>query len=66
MREVIEALGGLGTARGSCLWHVIGLEWSISRRATQELGHNRHVATGVLIATLSLLDALYSGRRSAA
>jgi hypothetical protein len=32
----------------------------------QELGGDRHVATGVLIATLSLPDALYAGRRSVA
>ena len=38
----------------------------LSRWATQELGHDRRVAHGVLIATLSLLDTLYAGRRSAA
>jgi hypothetical protein len=64
--ETLTALGGVGRAPGSAAWDIIGLEWSVSRWATQELGHDRHVATGVLIATLCLLDALYSGRRSAA
>jgi hypothetical protein len=66
VQVMIGALGGIGRAPGSCAWHVIGLEWSVRRWAREWLGVNNPEATGVLIATCSLLDAIYSGRRSAA
>jgi hypothetical protein len=65
VQETIGALGGISRAPGSCAWHVIGLEWSVRRWAREWLGVNNPEATGVLIATCSLLDAIYSGRRSA-
>jgi hypothetical protein len=64
--ETMAALGGVKAPPGSCMWHVVGLERSISRWATQVLGFNRHTATAVLIATLAFLNTLYAGRRSAA
>jgi hypothetical protein len=66
VHEALTALGGVGRAPGSCAWQVIGLEWTISRWSTQELGRGQEIAKGVLIATLVFLDVLYAGRRSAA
>jgi hypothetical protein len=51
---------------GSCLWHVIGLEWPVARWAVEKFGRDRSEARGVLIATLAMLDAHHSGRRPAA
>jgi hypothetical protein len=62
----IGALGGISRAPGSCAWHVIGLEWSVRRWARERPGIAPATAVGVLVATVSLLDAIYSGRRSAA
>jgi hypothetical protein len=45
---------------------VIGLEWSVRRWAREQLGVAPATAIGVLIATVAMLDAIYSDRRSAA
>jgi hypothetical protein len=66
VQETIGALGGISRAPDSCAWHVIGLEWSVRRWARERPGIAPATAVGVLVATVAMLDALYSGRRAAA
>ena len=60
--QTITALGGLRSAPGSCLWHVVGLEETIRHWAMlQEWRRKRldvETASGILIATLGMLEAL--------
>jgi hypothetical protein len=59
--RALQAVGGIGSPAGSCLWHVIGWErplkeWAIARgwswrRVSQES------ASGILIAALGVLEA---------
>ena len=58
--RAIVAAGGLASAGGSCLWHVVGLETSLKgwafeqgwsgRRVTQE------IASGILVGALGVLE----------
>jgi len=66
VQATIAGLGGISRTVGSCAWHVIGLEWSVRRWARERHGIAPTTAVGVLIATVAMLDAIYSGRRSAA
>ncbi len=56
-------VGGIGSAGGSCLWHVIGLESSLKKWATEQGWRVRRVseeaASGILIGALSALEAHY-------
>jgi hypothetical protein len=67
--RAICAVGGLASAGGACLWHVVGLEVSLKRWA-QEQGWNgrmvsQEAATGILICALGALEAHYDdGRRA--
>jgi len=66
--RAICACGGLASAGGACLWHVVGMgrslkEWALEqgwagRRLSQE------AASGVLVAALGALAAHYNGPRS--
>lgn len=55
----LDALGGHGSAAGSCAWHVLGLEMSIREWAQRQGWAARPVsppqAQGMLVATLSVL-----------
>jgi hypothetical protein len=63
--RAVCACGGLASAGGSVLWHVLGLErtlkdWALEqgwagRRCSQE------TASGMLVAALGVLEAHYSG-----
>jgi hypothetical protein len=63
--DAIEELGGQGCLVASCLWHVIGLEWSVRRWSREQAGIAHPAAAGILIAALVILAAK-DGRRSAA
>jgi hypothetical protein len=62
----VQAVGGIASPAGSCLWHVLGWqasikEWAVEqgwsgRRVTQE------VAAGILIAALGALETHFSAR----
>jgi hypothetical protein len=68
-RDVIEtlaALGGTGRLPGSCLYHIIALEWSIKRWSMEQAGLDQECCRGILIASLCVLEAHLAGRRSAA
>ncbi len=59
--KTVLSVGGLTSAGGSCLWHVIGLEQSIKEWATEQGWSGRRVsqeaASGILIAALGVLAA---------
>ena len=54
--RAILAVGGLGSAGGSCLWHVLGWERSLKEWALEQGWRGRRVsqeaASGILIAAL--------------
>lgn len=59
----ICALGGLMSPAGGCAWHVLGGDETLEEWAIRERWGgrpiNRHVATGILIGALSVLQLHY-------
>jgi Domain of unknown function (DUF6456) len=64
--RAIQAVGGLGSPAGSCLWHVVGWERSLKEWAIEQGWSGRRVsqetASGILIAALGALEAHFGGR----
>ncbi|QLH40820.1 MAG: hypothetical protein HWD60_20405 [Defluviicoccus sp.] len=64
MSSALDALGGLGSPAGSCVWHVVGLQRSIREWAMRQGWGGRPVnekhAQGILIAALGVLAGHYS------
>jgi len=64
----LDALGGLGSPAGSCVWHVVGLQRSIREWAMRQGWGGRPIgekpAQGVLIAALGVLARHYGYARS--
>src|SRR5512132_2202412 len=60
VHESLEALGGLSSPAGSCVWHVIGLQRSVREWAIRQGWRGRLVrqeeAQGILIAALGMLS----------
>jgi len=58
------AVGGLGSAGGSCVWHVIGWQQSLKEWALEQGWNGRRVsqeaASGILIASLGTLEAHFA------
>lgn len=65
--RAILAVGGLGSAGGSCLWHVLGWERSLKEWALEQGWRGRRVsqeaAAGILIAALGALEAHFTTAR---
>jgi len=61
--EALDALGGLGSPAGSCVWHVVGLQRSILEWAMRQGWDGRPVrgdqAQGILVAALGVLVGHY-------
>ncbi len=61
--EALDALGGLGSPAGSCVWHVVGLQRSIREWAMRQGWGGRPVrveqAQGILVAALGVLVGWY-------
>ncbi len=61
--EALDALGGLGTPAGSCVWHVVGLQRSVREWAMRQGWGGRPInekhAQGILIAALGMLAPHY-------
>ena len=61
VHRAMDVLGGINSPAGSCVWHVVGLEYSISQWATRQGWGGRLVrcesARGILIAGLGILSA---------
>ncbi len=59
LAAALDALGGYGSAAGSCAWHVLGLETSVREWGMRQGWCGRPVpppqAQGMLVATLSVL-----------
>jgi hypothetical protein len=57
--ETLMSVGGLGSAGGSCLWHVLGWQQSLKEWASQQGWSGRRVsqeaASGILIGALGVL-----------
>jgi hypothetical protein len=62
--EAIQAVGGIGSPAGSCLWHVLGWERSLKEWALERGWSGRHVsqeaASGILVAALGALEAHFT------
>ena len=66
--NAMNHLGGLSTPAGSIVWHVVGMEatlrdWSLRQVWGAGRTLRQEVATGILIAALSVLHGYYSHRR---
>ncbi len=66
--KALDALGGLGSPAGSCVWHVVGLQRSIREWAMRQGWGGRPVrveqAQGILVAALGVLAGWYGYERS--
>ena len=61
VHEALEALGGISSPAGSCVWHVVGLQRSVREWAMRQGWGGRLVrqeqAQGILVAALGMLAA---------
>ena len=66
--RAIQAVGGIGSPAGSCLWHVVGWERSVKEWALEQGWSGRRVsqeaASGILVAALGALEAHFRGARA--
>src|SRR5512147_2644575 len=64
----LDALGGLGSPAGGCIWHVVGLQRSIREWAMRQGWGGRPVrieqAQGILVAALGMLAGYYGYARA--
>ncbi len=65
--RAIQAVGGIASPAGSCLWHVLGWERSLKEWALERGWSGRRVsqeaASGILVAALGALEAHFSASR---
>jgi hypothetical protein len=58
------AVGGLGSAGGSCIWHVVGWQQTLKEWALEQGWNGRRVsqeaASGILIASLGTLEPYFA------
>jgi hypothetical protein len=61
--SALDALGGLGSPAGSCVWHVVGLQRSIREWAMRQGWGGKPVrveqAQGIVVAALGMLSRYY-------
>jgi hypothetical protein len=61
VHKALQALGGLSSPAGSCVWHVVGLQRSVREWAMRQGWGGRPVrqehAQGILVAALGMLAA---------
>jgi Domain of unknown function (DUF6456) len=61
VHRALEALGGIASPAGSCVWHVVGLQRSVREWAMRQGWGGRPVrqeqAQGILVAALGMLAA---------
>lgn len=57
----LKALGGFSAPAGSCVWHVVGCEWTLKDWALRQGWNGRplspEAASGILIGSLGVLQA---------
>ena len=60
VHKALEALGGISSPAGSCVWHVVGLQRSVREWAIRQGWGGRAVrqeqAQGILVAALGMLE----------
>ena len=65
--RAIQAVGGIASPAGSCLWHVLGWERSLKEWALEQGWSGRRVsqeaASGILVAALGALEAHFGTPR---
>jgi hypothetical protein len=65
VHEAMQALGGISSPAGSCVWHVLGLQRSMREWAIKQGWGGRPVrqeqAQGILIAALGVLAGEFGG-----
>jgi hypothetical protein len=65
VHEVLQALGGISSPAGSCVWHVVGLQRSVREWAIRQGWGGRPVrqeqAQGILVAALGVLAGKLGG-----
>ena len=63
VQEAMQALGGMSSPAGSCVWHVVGLQSSVREWAMRQGWNGRAVeqkeAKGILVAALGMLASHY-------
>ena len=61
--SALAALGGFASPAGSCVWHVVGAEWTLKEWALREgwggRPLSRETASGILVGALGVLQAYY-------
>jgi hypothetical protein len=66
--RAVQAVGGIASPAGSCLWHVVGWECSLKEWALEQGWSGRRVsqeaASGILVAALGALEAHFGMSRS--
>jgi hypothetical protein len=64
--RAIQAVGGIASPAGSCLWHVLGWECSLKQWALEQGWSGRRVsqeaASGILVAALGALEMHFRAR----
>ena len=69
VHNALEALGGISSPAGSCVWHVVGLQRSVREWAMRQGWGGRPVdqkqAQGILVAALGVLTSVGSRQRKA-
>ena len=57
----LKTLGGMSAPAGSCIWHVVGCEWTLKNWALRQGWNGRalsqEAASGILIGSLGVLQA---------
>ena len=65
--RAIQAVGGIASPAGSCVWHVLGWERSVKEWALEQGWSGRRVsqeaASGILVAALGALETHFGVRR---
>ncbi len=65
--RAIQAIGGIASPAGSCVWHVVGWECSLKAWAAEQGWNGRRVsqeaASGILVAALGALEAHFGSGR---
>jgi hypothetical protein len=69
VHEAMQALGGISSPAGSCVWHVVGLQRSVREWALRQGWGGRPVrqeqAQGILVAALGVLAGHFGYDRAA-
>jgi hypothetical protein len=65
--RAVQAIGGIASPAGSCVWHVVGWESSLKAWAVEQGWNGRRVsqeaASGILVAALGALEAHFGSGR---